>query len=171
MEFLPVTPRCLSGAFPKVARDERGLEPRLSPHWKSISGTLQGLRSGELDNLVYGINGTYRPQTPGREGSLWAIQGCAAQQGMVFASLSLEQGLQISVSVWNMLGVRVTFFLPELCCKKAMWCCCSHSCPAACLLEDGIPDSKVNCVSHSGTGYPFSPFCLSQILSGTPHTK
>ena len=29
---------------------------------------------------------------------LWAIRECAAQQGMVFASLSLEHGLQISVS-------------------------------------------------------------------------
>ena len=36
---------------------------------------------------------------------MWAIRGCAAQQGMVFASLSLGQGLQISVSVWN----RVSF--------------------------------------------------------------
>ena len=30
-----------------------------------------------------------------------AIRGCAAQQGMVFASLSLEQGIQITVSVWD----------------------------------------------------------------------
>ena len=35
------------------------------------------------------------------------VRRCAAQQGMVFASLSLKQGLQIGVSVWN----RV-YFLP-----------------------------------------------------------
>ena len=37
---------------------------------------------------------------------IWAIRGCAAQQGMVFASLNVEQGLQISVSLWN----RVNLF-------------------------------------------------------------
>ena len=32
---------------------------------------------------------------------IWPIRGCATQKGMVFASLSLEQGLQICISVWN----------------------------------------------------------------------
>ena len=50
------------------------------------------------------------------------IRGCAAQQGMVFAFLSLEQGLHISVSVWNRVyflpfrlwnTVGVTILLPE----------------------------------------------------------
>ena len=43
---------------------------------------------------------------------IWTIQGFAAQQGMVFASLSLEQGLQISISVWN--RVYVFFAIPTL---------------------------------------------------------
>ena len=43
------------------------------------------------------------PPPPPRGGysHIWTIRGCATQQGMVFASLGLEQGLKISVSVWN----------------------------------------------------------------------
>ena len=57
-------------------------------------------------------------------------KGCAAQQGMFFfASLSLEQGLQISISLWNRVyflpfrlwnTVGVTFLLPESCCKRTL---------------------------------------------------
>ena len=43
----------------------------------------------------------------GGNSHIWAIRECAVQQGVVFASLSLEQGPKISVSLWN----RV-FFLP-----------------------------------------------------------
>ena len=32
---------------------------------------------------------------------IWAIRVCAAQQGMVFASLTLEQGIKIALSLWN----------------------------------------------------------------------
>ena len=32
----------------------------------------------------------------------------------------------------------------------------------ACLLKHAITNSKVNSVSHTGTGYLFSPFCLGQ---------
>ena len=35
---------------------------------------------------------------------IWAIQVCAAQQGMFFASLTLEQGIKIplfALSLWN----------------------------------------------------------------------
>ena len=69
------------------------------------------------------INFSRLAHYPGGGGG--GVPGCrgAAQQGMVFASLSLEQSLQINVSVWN-LGilfanptlehgrVRVPFFLP-----------------------------------------------------------
>ena len=43
-------------------------------------------------------------KTPWRGGGggklthIWAIQGCAAQQGIVFASLTLEQGIKITLS-------------------------------------------------------------------------
>ena len=41
--------------------------------------------------------------SPGGEGysHIWAIRVCAAQQGMVFASLTLEQGIKIALSLWN----------------------------------------------------------------------
>ena len=32
---------------------------------------------------------------------IWAIRVCAAQQGMFFASLTLEQGIKIALSLWN----------------------------------------------------------------------
>ena len=32
---------------------------------------------------------------------IWAIRVCAAQQGMVFASLTLEQGIKIALSLWK----------------------------------------------------------------------
>ena len=32
---------------------------------------------------------------------IWAIRVSAAQQGMVFASLTLEQGIKIALSLWN----------------------------------------------------------------------
>ena len=32
---------------------------------------------------------------------IWAIQVCAAQQGMVFGSLTLELGIKIALSLWN----------------------------------------------------------------------
>ena len=87
---------------------------------------------------------------------IWAIRGCAAQQGMVFASLSLEQGLQIrAFLVWN----RV-YFLPcdsgtqlglLFCCQNRTAnerCCVPARCPTACLLKHAVSDLKVNCVSH-----------------------
>ena len=92
---------------------------------------------------------------------IWAIRGCAPQQGMVFAYLSLEQGLQISVSVWN----RVYFCLRTLehgrgsfflCQNRAAneHCCCSPSFP--------IWRSTASHIFQSGTGYLFSQFCLEQ---------
>ena len=69
------------------------------------------------------------------------------QQGMGFGSLSLEQGLQISVSVWN----RV-YFLPfrlwntvgvTFCCQNRAAnerCCCSRSGPAARSLKHAVSD-------------------------------
>ena len=32
---------------------------------------------------------------------IWAIRVFAAQQGMFFASLTLEQGIKIALSLWN----------------------------------------------------------------------
>ena len=32
---------------------------------------------------------------------IWAIRVCAAQQGMFFGSLTLEQGIKIALSLWN----------------------------------------------------------------------
>ena len=67
--------------------------------------------------LISGLKGLMRVFSPGGRGrgrkGGWAVlqymgsRGCPAQQGMVFVSLSLEQGLKISVSVWNMV-----YFLP-----------------------------------------------------------
>ena len=119
--------------------------------------------------------------------NIWAIQGCAAQQGVV-----------LPLWVWN----RV-HFLP---CDSGTWsgllfccqnraanercCSCSHS--ASCCMF-----TQTRCFQFEGqlrftffqsvTGYLFSPFCLeqgskivslqsgtgsgSQVLSGTPHPK
>ena len=47
---------------------------------------------------------------PLREGGyfhIWATRVCAAQQGMLFASLTLEQGIKITLSLWK----RVYFTL------------------------------------------------------------
>ena len=38
---------------------------------------------------------------------MWATWVCAAQQGMLFASLTLEQGIKITLSLWK----RVYFTL------------------------------------------------------------
>ena len=42
------------------------------------------------------------PPTPeGGYSHIWAIRVCAAQQGMFFASLTLEQGIKIALFLWN----------------------------------------------------------------------
>ena len=88
------------------------------------------------------------------------MRGCATQQGVVFASLTVEQGLQIGSSVQNRVyflpiptlehvRVRVTFLLPESRCKRTLLlfplvsrCRFTQTCNF---------DLKVNCVSHFGT--------------------
>jgi len=52
--------------------------------------------NSEFEHHKQRLKGTVVPR--GWEGT---IRGCAAQQGIVFVSLTLEQGIQITVSVWN----------------------------------------------------------------------
>ena len=47
------------------------------------------------------------PEGGGGYSHMWAIRVCAAQQGMLFASLTLEQGIKITLSLWK----RVYFTL------------------------------------------------------------
>ena len=77
------------------------------------------------------------PRVRGGVTPIWVIWGCATQQGTVFASLSLEQGLQISVSVWNRVysfpfrlwnTVGVTLLLPESHCKRTLLLFLLRSC-------------------------------------------
>ena len=89
----------------------------------------------------------FDPGGGGGYSHMWTIRECAAQQGMVFASLSLEQGLQISVSVWN----RV-YFLPFHSGTRSGWlfccqnrgtderCCCSRAGTAARSLKRAVSD-------------------------------
>ena len=87
-----------------------------------ITSTQGGAERGEGDYSHHGmawhdmgtlkyklVNHITSTQGGGERGEgdyshMWAvhsIQGCAAPQSMGFASLSLEQGLQIIISVWN----------------------------------------------------------------------
>ena len=110
--------------------------------------------------------------TSGGYSHIWTIQGCAAQQGMVFASPSLEQGLQISVSVWNRVcflpcdsGIRrgYSFCYQESRCKW-MWLlfllgsCCTFT-QTRCFQLEGEP-----CLTFFSLeqGTYFHLFCLEQ---------
>ena len=74
----------------------------------------------------------------------------------------LEQGLLFAHSdSGKWLGLRFLFSWQNHTATKN--CCCSCLCPAACLLKHTISDLKVNCVSHSGTGYLFSPFVQNRV--------
>ena len=104
--------------------------------------------------------------------------GCASQQGMVFASRILEQGLKISVSVcnrvihflpiqlWNTVGViRLLFSPPE------SHCCCSRSCPIACLLKHTFSDSKVNRVAKLHHLFSLEKGQVPRHSAAHPHSK
>ena len=76
----------------------------------------------KVKGILYEFGPTHMHPPGGGYSHIWTIRGCAAQQGMVFAFLSLEQGLQISVSVWNSVyflpfrlwnTVGMTILLPE----------------------------------------------------------
>ena len=56
---------------------------RLAKHYGAILNTVSFLPGG------------------GGYSHIWAIRVCAAQQGMFFASLTLEQGIKIALSLWN----------------------------------------------------------------------
>ena len=97
----------------------------------------------------------------------------ATQQGMVFDSgfwvwNKVDKSVFLSGTGntfcpfwrWNTVGVRVTFSCQIRTANEH--CCCSSSGPAACLYSNMAFPIKVNCISHSGTGYLFSPFCLEQ---------
>ena len=92
------------------------------------------------------------PSLPPRGGGglgyshIWAIWGCAAQQGMVFASLSLEQGLKIRAFLS---GTGYTFCHSDPGARSGLLfcgqnraaserCCCSRLAPAACLLKPAV---------------------------------
>ena len=52
---------------------------------------------------MFGSSGSYQARGGGGGGysHIWAIRVCAAQQGMFFGSLTLEQGIKIALSLWN----------------------------------------------------------------------
>ena len=129
---------------------------------------IQGYRQSHCVDRAYETPGAGRG---GGDSHRCAIRGCATQQGMVFASLSLEQGLQISISVWN----RVSFFS----CDSGTWSGYFFSAritlqmnvvavpaPVPLHVYSNMPfpnqRSTASCVLQSGTGYLFSPFCLEQ---------
>ena len=61
----------------------------------------------------------------------------------------------------NTVGARVTLLPARIALQTNIVAVSTHV-PLHCILKHGISDSKVNCISHSGTGYLFSPFCLEQ---------
>ena len=92
-----------------------------------MCGTPGGRGGGGGSTPIYGLYGD--AGGGGRYSHIWPIWGYAAQQGMVFAPMSMEQGLQISVSVWNQVyfwpfrfwnTVGVTFLPPESRCKRML---------------------------------------------------
>ena len=59
-----------------------------------------------LNNKILFLFGSHTPYLlPGGGGGgyshIWAVQVCAAQQGMFFTSLTLGQGIKIALSLWN----------------------------------------------------------------------
>ena len=128
-----------------------------------------GIHSGKTEDFV-NTHGKGRRQKGGGGGT--PILGTAMSRltGYGFASLSLEQGLQISIlsgtgynlcpfRLWNTVGVRATFFLSESRCKQTV------SVPARVPLHTQARHFqffKVILVSRSGTGYLFSTFCREQ---------
>ena len=117
--------------------------------WRLWIKNIWCLNTGGYVNAIYGkvkrCRSVFLPV-----GHIWAIRGCAAQQGMVFASLSLEQ-----LSVWNRVYflpfwlwsmVGVTFLLSESCYKRTLLlfplgyhCMLTQTC---------VSNSKVNRISH-----------------------
>ena len=93
--------------------------------------------------------------------------GCVAQQIIVFASLSPEQGLQISVSLFPIQTLEHHQGFPFLLsCNKFHECCCSSSLgPTACLLKHAISDYQRSTTSHirqSGTVSMLHHFVLER---------
>ena len=87
---------------------------------------------------------------------IWAIRGCATQQGMVF---TLRVGNRVYKSAF-MSGTGYTFRHSHSGTRSGWlfcWqnratnerCCCSRSGSAACLLKHAVSDSKVNRISFS----------------------
>ena len=72
--------------------------------------------------------------------------------------------------LWNMVGF--CFPAVRIALQTNIVAVTHGSCPAACWLKHAISDSKVNCVSNSGTGYLFSPkLRLFSLTAAHPHSK
>ena len=121
------------------------------------------------------VSKEWRNMAPGGEGGyshIWAIQGCAAQQGIVFASLSLKQGLQISIfSFCNSTGYTFCHSdsgaQPGLlfrCQNRAAneHCCCLPllSC---CMFTQTIRRSTASHIFQSKTGYLFHRYVWNRV--------
>ena len=61
---------------------------------------FRAIREIRLNLFQQGLN----PRGGGGYSHIWAIRVCAAQQGMSFASLTLEQGIKIALFLWNRLS-------------------------------------------------------------------
>ena len=110
-----------------------------------------GIHSGKTEDFVNAHGKGQRQRGRGGGGGV-AVRWCAAQQGMVFASLksgtgstnqhfSLEQGNDLCpFRLWNTVGVRATFFLSESRCKRTLFL---FPLGSRCIPKYAISNSKV----------------------------